>query len=301
MKLPSKVLLILIIVSVLAIVLFTLQPVPKPNREAIVIDQPIEPIPTVEPVAANSKTTARVVQPAAPVLLQAPQAKTCISKEQYDNDPRHQIMEDYEDDEYYLGTVDYVNYLDESELQSLAGDDNVRAMFVLAMNYRWHAQMNTFVSVYVRPEETDRPTYKKRPFDLKMMEQARYWFEQAALNGRYNAVMEIAVSYLQQQRHLDKTAIDYQQQLQSIQLKARAYGELHDWLTSEMIELQSDADEPPAALDEQLQQTYADLLTNLKSGWVNNRLQRGYDSKVELNLPPAFYQLKALKKQICQR
>jgi hypothetical protein len=160
---------------------------------------------------------------------------------------------------------------------------------VLGMNYRWHAQMNTFVSVYVRPEETNKPSYKKRPFDEKMMDKARYWFEQAALNGRYNAVMEIAVSYLQQQRHLDKTAVDYAQQLQSIQLKARAYAELHNWLTSEMTDLQSDADEPPGALDQQLQPIYADLLKNLKSGWINNRLERGYDTKVELNLPPAFY------------
>lgn len=261
-----------------------------------------EPIPTPTQLADVSMITASPINQS-PVLIETPtknikpqiaHKQTCTPPEVYDNDPRHYVIEQFLNEQYFSTQVDYINYLDEEELLKLAHEDNVRAMYILGLNYRWNARMANFRSELVLPPEMPKPEYKARKLDRQMMKKSRFWLRKAALNGQLSALAEIAVSYNHEVFLLNTSFQGNGVDIVKLIVTAQAYRALHDWLAPQL------AENEPVERTQEEQAMFEQLLSQLKAQWTSQREALGFDSQIELNWPSEYDELKVLEATVCQ-
>jgi hypothetical protein len=206
------------------------------------------------------------------------------------------VVQQYIDEQYMIREIDHINYLDEAPLLELAQESNVKAMYILGVNYRWHATMENFRAENVRPPELDKPVYKQRKTpNLTIMNKARHWLNLAALNGQTIALRELAVSYDQLAYNMNELDNPDKNEIERLNLIAMAYRALHDELVPQL----ADNDEVIELSTEQ-QVIYRPLYQFVKTRWADQRELLGLPFTVDLNIPIEVTQLNDLQQQLCE-
>lgn len=270
---------------------------PKMDGAPIPNNSKIETSAANPPVQSSGSSTVQNVSQPNAVEKTAPVEQQCLSEVEFNNDFRQAVVKDWATETFGYGKVDYVNYLDESQLLDLANADNGRAMLILGLNYRWHARMNNFQSRFVRPPDVPQPEYKPRRYDQLMMQKSIHWLEQAALRGELGAFTELSIAYdyeIEFLRYTKSTATD---EIEAMTLKSMAYSVFVNYLIPQLGV--DDVSALASQLSTDRQQKYGQILNQLKTQWQQQRVQLGYADKIELQIPPEYHELKKLNDRLC--
>lgn len=268
--------------------------------------KPIDELPPVaakaQPKQANSAVSQRpsqsIVKKPKQEQLVTPQQQ-CISEAELINDKRQVVVQDWATETFGFGKVDYVNYLNESELLKLTDADNSRAMLILGLNYRWHARNENFQSAFVKPPELKTPDYQSRPYDQPMMHKSIYWLEQAATRGELGAFTELSIAYDYEIEYLRQQKPQDGEKIESLMIRSMAYTVLMDYLVPELAS--EDIADTAEILSNERRQKYYETLDELKTQWQANRVSLGLHETIELNIPPEYYELQTLNQRICEQ
>lgn len=219
----------------------------------------------------------------------------CIPLEDFNQDPRHRIIANYIKNDYLAGEIDYINYLNNDELQELANNNNVKAMYILGVNHQWNALYEGDRAERFRPQEIEKqPIIVRKAFNLESWQQAQRWLERAATHGQISALIDISVGYQQQAYMLEEQGQYSEKVIQKIKQNAIAYMQLHQQLAPE-ISTRSDID----ALIENLGEPDPALFKHLQRRWKKEREDLGLSEQLELNLPPEIAEINQLRENLC--
>lgn len=219
----------------------------------------------------------------------------CITQNTFNQDPRHQIIANYIKNDYLAGEVDYINYLNNTELEQLAHSQNIKAMYILGINYQWNAIYKGDRSERFRPQEIEKQPIKVRQeFNLESWQKAQYWLEKAAANGQVSALIDIAVGYQQQAYLVEEKGEHSDKVVQHIKQNAIAYMQLHQQLAPELSQ-QAEID----TLVAQLGEPDPARFKLLKNRWKKERENLGLSEHLELNLPPELAEINQLRTKLC--
>ncbi len=220
-------------------------------------------------------------------------APDCVSAQTYEQSAELAVVEQWMFDNFGLARIDQENYMDEAQLLSQAKADNYYAMFILGLNYRWHSTKDTFQSQAVRPSELPKQTYKDRPFDIETAKKARYWAERAAVNGIIEGLTVIDASYLEEVTFLEEHNPQDMDKIQQTRLTGLAYIRLQGWLAPGVFD--GKAYQETTGLSVEESEHFKGIFADVSQQWAVKRQALGYDSALNLNIPPEFYQLKNMK------
>ena len=219
----------------------------------------------------------------------------CIPLEKFNQDPRHQIIANYIKNDYLAGEIDYINYLNNDELEELARNNNVKAMYILGVNHQWNALYEGDRAERFRPQEIEKqPIIVRKAFNLESWQQAQRWLERAATHGQISALIDISVGYQQQAYMLEEQGQYSEKVIQKIKQNAIAYMQLHQQLAPE-ISTRSELN----TLIEELGEPDPALLNLLQRRWKKEREDLGFSEQVELNLPPEIAEINQLRENLC--
>lgn len=303
-NLAKKQIVILIVIVVILSILVAVNsnntsntPINEPNTEITQTrEQPTAPtIKQTEHIPIQQKATAH----SKPITNAGDGKSTeqqCVSHNTFNHDPRHRIVANYIKNEYLAGEIDYINYLNNDELEQLARNQNVKAMYILGINYQWNSIYEGDRSERFRPQEIEKQPIKARTaFNLQSFQKAQYWLEKAAFNGQISALIDIAVGYQQQAYMIEEKGEYSEKVIQNIKQNAIAYMQLHQQLAPELSQ-RTEID----SLIAQLGESDSARLALLQKRWKKAREDLGLSQHLELNLPPEIAQISKLRKQLCK-
>ena len=223
--------------------------------------------------------------------------EACTPKHVFDKNPNHVVVEQWQFDNLGFGKVDYANYLNEEQLLDQANAGDVRAMYVLGTNYRWHATMESFQSIFIRPKEYPPVEYKERPLVNKVMTQARFWLIQAAYYGHVGALESLAYSYDKEAAYFEKQQHNRKQQIQTLRMTSIAYSAMQAWLLPDLAPFLKQYD--TSILNNNELAEFNDLLLQNKRRWLENRKALGLDPKWRLAVPKELWEIQLQRKNLC--
>ena len=242
-------------------------------------------------VLATPQTTAQTIEQS----KTQPEQQQCITRETFNFDPRHQVVAQYIKNDYLAGEIDYINYLNNTELEELARNFNVKAMYILGNNYLWNAVYEGDRAERFRPQEIEKQPIKARnEFNQQSFQKAQYWLTKAALYGQVSALIDISIGYQQQAYLVEEKDQNSEKNINSINQNAIAYIKLHQQLAPELSErLHIDS------LAEQLGEPDSALIEQLQRRWKKEREDLGLSEQLELNLPPELQETNELRARLC--
>tara|TARA_R110000751_G_scaffold55606_4_gene119366 strand:+ start:161970 stop:162890 length:921 start_codon:yes stop_codon:yes gene_type:complete len=221
---------------------------------------------------------------------------TCTTTQQLDSDPRQKAVYQWLEESFGVDLDTIANiyaYSSETELLQAAQKGDSTAMLALGINYKWYAFHDNFQSDRLRPKDLPEVSYTVKPLDKNIMDKARYWLMQAALNNQLIGLNELAFSYADEKNHTEDM-----KEKQALEINFLAYFALVDALqpsTEKTIPTNLFyVDEK--AKQKSLENKMAELVTQ----WREDRLKMGQNESLELNPSKEIINYLELQKNLCR-
>jgi hypothetical protein len=221
---------------------------------------------------------------------------SCTTHQQLNSDPRQQAVHQWIEDSFGVDIDTIANiyaYSTEDDLLQAATNGDSTAMLALGMNYKWFAIHDNFQSQRLRPKDLPDATYTVKPFDKNIMNKARYWLMQAALNNQLTGLTELAFSYADEKKHTDNI-----EQKQVLEINFLGYFTLVDslqpsaWKTIPTNLLFADDIEKQKLLEKKQEA----LITQ----WREDRRKLGLDESLELTPSKEVREYLDLQRNLCR-
>lgn len=224
------------------------------------------------------------------------ETSSCTTHQQLNSDPRQQAVHQWLEDSFGVDVDTIANiyaYSSEADLLHAAKNGDSTAMLALGMNYKWLALHDNFQSRRLRPKDLPDAIYIVKPFDKNIMNKARYWLMQAALNNQLIALTELAFSYADEKKHTDDI-----EEKQALEINFLGYFTLVDslqpnnWKTIPTDILYADDNEKQKLLEKKQDE--------LISQWREDRSKLALDESLELTPSKEVRDYLDLQRNLCR-
>jgi hypothetical protein len=222
----------------------------------------------------------------------------CDQQEAFNNPSKQVVVDQWLFENFGIGEVDQINYLDEQQLLEQANGGDVRAMYVLGLNYKWHATMVTFHSIFVRPKTMPEPEYKEKPLDRKIMAKARKWLLAAAYHGYAGALDSLAHSYDKEATYVEQQQDQNPQSIRKLKLIALAYLALQKKIMPMLSDYLKKVD--TASISQQERDEFKRYLADITEQWRSRREAMGKSVQLDIELPPEAFEIEKMKDDWCK-
>lgn len=224
------------------------------------------------------------------------ETSSCTTDQQLMSDPRLQAAQQWMEDSFGVDLATIANiyaYSTEAELQKAANNGDSTAMLALGMNYRWFALHTTFQSPRLRPKDLPEVVYTQKPLDKKIMDKARYWLMQAALNNQLAGLTELAYSYVD-----EAGDVDDMEAKKALEISAFAYLTLVD--SMQPIGQRTIPAKFCGVKDKEQLTLFKNKQAELITQWREDRSNLGLNESLELNPSKDVIEFLALQRNVCR-
>lgn len=246
--------------------------------------------------SSASKLAQKPPRNEAPKISNALETSSCTTTQQLDSDPRQQAAHQWMNDSFGVDIETIANiyaYSSETDLLQAAQKGDSTAMLALGINYKWFATHDNFQSDRLRPKELPVVIYTDKPLDKNIMNKARYWLMQAALNNQLIGLTELAFSYADEKNLTNDT-----KEKRDLEINFLAYFSLVDLLQP------SPEKSIPADLfyadNKENQKLLEKKQAELIAQWHEARSELGQNESLELTPAKEVIEYLALQKNLCR-